>query len=73
MGCFSLILFSQIIDNIRSVRSLFLVIEFFISLSLLSFGSQLVGNADFGEKSINDSSRFTLIFISSVYSLIQVI
>jgi predicted membrane channel-forming protein YqfA (hemolysin III family) len=38
MGCFSVIFFSQIIDNLRNVKRLFIVIEALIAINVLFFG-----------------------------------
>jgi hypothetical protein len=69
MGTFSLVLFSQVIDNIRNVRALFIAIEFALSFAVLSFGIKLVDTSDYSAE-VTESARFGLVFLCCVYSLI---
>jgi len=73
MGCLSIILFSQVIDNIRNVRALFLLIEMLITVTVLLWGITLMSANKLLADDVSKENRFSFIFLASAFSMIQVI
>lgn len=67
MACLTIVLFSQIIDNIRNIKVLFIAVEIGITISVLIWGLILLLKPAHQKVTNEEDIRFDLILLATVY------